>query len=146
MEITFYVNNEEPEKVNKSLGTGQTFEGTLKDSVIIERPSILIETDIDINDYNYFYIPEFNRYYFRTDIEIVRNNLFRISGRTDVLMSFKEPMKNFQVILDHSEVTGVTNYQSSPVWQSLVKTKTDIINFPYGLSENGEFILITAGG
>ena len=146
MEITFYVNNEEPEKVNKSLGTGHTFEGTLKDSVIIERPSILIETDIDINGYNYFYIPEFNRYYFRTDIEIVRNNLFRISGRTDVLMSFKEPMKNFQVILDHSEVTGVTNYQSSPVWQALVKTKTDIINFPSGLSENGEFILITAGG
>lgn len=146
MEITFYVNNEEPEKVNKNLGTGRTIEGTLKDRVIIERPSILIETDIDINDYNYFYIPEFNRYYFRTDIEVVRNNLFRISGRTDVLMSFKEQMKNFQVILDHSEVTGVTNYQSSPVWQALVKTKTDIINFPYGLSENGEFILITAGG
>ncbi len=146
MEITFYVNNEEPEKVNKNLGTGQTFEGTLKNEVIIERPSILIETDIDINDYNYFYIPEFSRYYFRTGIEVVRNNLFRISGRTDVLMSFKEQMKDFRVILDHSEVTGVTNYQSSTVWQSLVKTKTDIINFPYGLSENGEFILITAGG
>lgn len=146
MEITFYVNNEEPEKVNKNLGTGQTFEGTLRNAVIIERPSILIETDIDINDYNYFYIPEFNRYYFRTGIEVVRNNLFRISGRTDVLMSFKEPMKNFRVILDHSEVTGITNYQSSPVWQSLVKTKTDIVTFPYGLSNNGEFILITAGG
>lgn len=146
MEITFYVNNEEPEKVNKNLGTGQTFEGTLRNEVIIERPSILIETDIDINDYNYFYIPEFSRYYFRTGIEVVRNNLFRISGRTDVLMSFKESMKDFRVILDHSEVTGVTNYQSSPVWQSLVKTKTDIINFPSGLSENGEFILITAGG
>ena len=146
MEITFYVNNEEPEKVNKNLGVGQTFEGTLKNEVIIEKPSILIETDIDINDYNYFYIPEFNRYYFRTEIEVVRNNLFRISGRTDVLMSFKEPMKNFRVILDHSETTGITNYQSSPVWQSLVKTKTDIVTFPYGLSENGEFILITAGG
>ena len=146
MEIIFYVNNEEPEKINKNLGTGQTFEGTLRNEVIIEKPSILIETDIDINDYNYFYIPEFNRYYFRTEIEVVRNNLFRISGRTDVLMSFKEPMKNFRVILDHSEVTGITNYQSSPVWQALVKTKTDIINFPSGLSENGEFILITAGG
>lgn len=146
MEITFYINNEEPEKVNKNLGAGQTFEGTLKNEVIIEKPSILIETDININDYNYFYIPEFNRYYFRTGIEVVRNNLFRISGRTDVLMSFKEPMKNFRVILDHSEITGITNYQSSPVWQALVKTKTDIINFPNGLSENGEFILITAGG
>lgn len=144
MEITFYVNNEEPEKVNKTLSNGFTLEGTLRNEVIIEKPSILVETDI--SDYNYFYIPEFGRYYFRTGIEVVRNNLFRISGRTDVLMSFKDPMKSFRVILDHSEFTGITNYQSSPVWQSLVKTKTDIINFPNGLSENGEFILITAGG
>lgn len=146
MEITFYVNNDEPEKVNKNLGTGFTLEGTLRNEVIIERPTILIESDIDINDYNYFYIPDFSRYYFRTEINIVRNNLFRISGRTDVLMSFKDPMKNFKVLLDHSEITGITNYQSSPVWQALVKTKTDIINFPSGLSDNGEFILITAGG
>ena len=61
-------------------------------------------------------------------------------------MSFKDQIQNFDVILDHSEVFNTTNYASSPVWKTLVKTKTDILNFPYGLSDDGEFILITAGG
>lgn len=146
MEITFYLNQDEPNKVNKTLGTGYLVDGNLKESCRIENPSILIETDIDINGYNYFYIPEFNRYYFRTEYEVVRNNLIRVSGRTDVLMSFKTEMQNFDVILDHSEVKDITDYAQSPIWKSLVKTKTDIINFPNGLSANGEFILITAGG
>lgn len=146
MEITFYLNHDEPNKVNKTLGTGYTVNGTLRESCKIENPSILIEDDIDINAYNYFYIPEFNRYYFRTEFEVVRNGLIRVFGRTDVLMSFKTELQNFDVILDHSEVKDITDYAQSPVWQTLVKTKTDIINFPYGLSDNGEFILITAGG
>lgn len=61
-------------------------------------------------------------------------------------MSFKDTINNFDVILNHSEVKGAKDYAQSHVWQSLVKTKTDIITFPSGLSENGEFILITAGG
>ena len=62
-----------------------------------------------------------------------------------MLMSFKDQIQNFDVILDHSEDHN-TDYAQSNVWQALVKTKTDIISFPYGLSDNGEFILITAGG
>lgn len=146
MDIYFYLNTDEPNKVNKTLGEGYHLEGNLKESCRIEKPTILIEADIDINGYNYFYIPEFNRYYFRTEFEVVRNGLIRVSGRTDVLMSFKSEMQNFDVILDHSEVKAATDYAQSDVWQTLVKTKTDIINFPNGLSENGEFILITAGG
>jgi hypothetical protein len=146
MDIYFYLNTDEPNKVNKTLDEGYHIEGTLRESCRIENPSILIEDDIDINDYNYFYIPDFNRYYFRTEFEVIRNGLIRVSGRTDPLMSFKTDIMNFDVILDHSEVKGITNYAQSPVWKTLVKTKTDIINFPYGLSQDGEFILITAGG
>lgn len=145
MEIYFYLNSDEPNKVNKTLTGEYEIEGNLKDNCRIENPSIIIESDIDINQYNYFYIPEFNRYYFRTEFEVIRNNLIRISGRTDPLMSFKNEILNFDVILDHSEDRN-TNYAQSNVWQALVKTKTDIISFPYGLSDNGEFILITAGG
>ena len=146
MEITFYLNNDEPNKVNKTLSSGYEIEGSLKSECTIENPIILIESDIDINQYNYFYIPEFDRYYFRTRFTVVRNGLIRIEGKTDVLMSFKDQIQNFDVKLDHSEVFNTTNYASSPVWKTLVKTKTDILNFPYGLSDDGEFILITAGG
>lgn len=146
MTILFYKNNDELNKLNKTLSDPLTLEGSLKQECSIEKPVIKIESTININDYNYFYIPEFKRYYFRTGFDVIRNNVFRISGRTDVLMSFKESINNFDVILNHSEVKGTKDYAQSNVWQSLVKTKTDIINFPTGLSENGEFILITAGG
>ena len=133
--------------MNKTLsGTPIELEGSLKEECSIEKPIIIVESTIAINDYNYIHIPDFNRYYFRTGFDVIRNGLFRISGRTDVLMSFKESINNFDVILNHSESKGAKDYAQSDVWKSLVKTKTDIIPFSSGLSESGEFILITAGG
>jgi hypothetical protein len=146
MEITFYKYTDEPNKLTKTLSDALTLTGDLRSECKIETPEILIESSISINDFNYFYIPDFNRYYFRTGITAVRTNLFRVSGRTDVLMSFNNDIKQFQVLLNHSEVAGTKDYAQSGVWNALVKTKTDIITFPNGLSENGEFILITAGG
>lgn len=146
MEIKFYLNNDEPNKLNKNLLNELPLTGDLKQECSIEKPTILIESNININTYNYFYIPDFGRYYFRTGYEIIRKNLIRISGRTDVLMSFKNQILNFDVLLDHSQEKSSTKYAQSDVWHSLVKTKTDILTFPYGLSDSGEFILITAGG
>ncbi len=146
MNIIFYKNTDELNKLNKTLSDPLTITGYLKNECSIESPVINIETDININAYNYFYIEDFGRYYFRTKFDIIRNNIFRISGRTDVLMSFKDSINNFDVILNHSEIKGAKNYAQSDVWNALVKTKTNIINFPYGLSDSGEFILITAGG
>lgn len=146
MEIQFFVNKSEENKLNKELLTADTFEGSLREECAIEEPSILIESDSTLTSYNYFYIPEFNRFYYRTSITSVRNGLWRIRGRTDVLMSFKEAILNFDAILNNSTDNGANDYMSGKQWVDLVKTKTDIINFPYGLSDNGEFILITAGG
>lgn len=146
MEIQFFVNKSEPNKLNKVLLPADTFNGTLREECGIETPSILIESDSTLTSYNYFYIPDFNRFYFRTSITSVRNNLWRVTGKTDVLMSFKEAIVTFDVVLKDSENTGANNYASGEQWQSLVKTKTDIVNFPNGLNENGEWILITAGG
>jgi hypothetical protein len=43
--------------------------------------------------------------------------------------------------------TGSFNrYMTGDIWQKTVKYKTDIIQFPQGLNDNGDFILITAGG
>ena len=66
--------------------------------------------------------------------------------RCDVLMSYKDEIKGLNAILNNTQGTGLSNYLASPNWVNLVKTKTDIRVFPYGLSEQGEFILITAGG
>ena len=61
-------------------------------------------------------------------------------------MSFKDSLKNVKVILNDSEVEGADNYLTGEQWVTNVKDTTNIVNFPNGLLDNGEYILITAGG
>lgn len=145
MNITLYVNNSEKNKIGKNLTNDFYLSGTLRDSTNIINPVILIELD-EIGNYNYCYIPNFNRYYFITDITVIRTGLFAVSLIVDVLESFKIDIKNLSVILLNTQNVGSSNYLSSPVFRNNVKSKTDIINFPNGLNDSGEFILITAGG
>ena len=145
MDIILYVNNSEKNKIGKTLTNDFSLSGTLRDATNIINPVILIEIS-EIGDYNYCYINNFNRYYFITDITVIRTGLFAISLMVDVLESFKSDIKNLSVILLNTQNVGSSNYLSSPVFRNNVKSKTDILNFPNGLNDSGEFILITAGG
>lgn len=145
MNITLYVNNSEKNKIGKNLTNDFSLSGSLRDVTNIINPVILIELN-EIGNYNYCYIPNFNRYYFITDITVIRTGLFAISLMADVLESFKTEIKNLSVILLNTQNVGTNNYLSSQVFRNNVKSRTDIINFPGGLNDSGEFILITAGG
>lgn len=145
MNIILYVNNSEKNKIGKTLTNDFSLSGTLRDATNIINPVILIEIS-EIDNYNYCYINNFNRYYFITDITVIRTGLFAISLMVDVLESFKTDIKNLSVILLNTQNVGSSNYLPSPVFRNNVKSKTDILNFPNGLNDSGEFILITAGG
>ena len=145
MDITLYINNSEKNKIGKNITNDFSLSGSLRDATNIINPVILIELN-EISNYNYCYIPNFNRYYFITDITVIRTGLFAISLMVDVLESFKTDIKNLSVILLNTQNVGTNNYLPSPVFRNNVKSKTDIINFPSGLNDSGEFILITAGG
>lgn len=61
-------------------------------------------------------------------------------------MSFASQILACKGILDETTSTGKNNYLRGRNWVALEKSKTDIVTFPSGLNDNGEFILITAGG
>lgn len=144
--ISLFKTASENNRVVKDLTDEKQLSGELRNQTSVLNPSIRIESADNISTYNYAYISEFGRYYYITDIVSVRTNCWVVSLRCDVLMSYKDEIQNFNVILDNTQETGLSNYLASPNWVNLVKTKTDIKAFPYGLSEQGEFILITAGG
>lgn len=147
MDIVLYVNNSERQAINKTLTNGLTLTGSLRNESSVINPIILIEAT-NPSSYNYAYIPEFNRYYFITDIVSIRTNLWRIQMSVDVLMSFQQSILNLDVIVSdasHGDNESPT-YMTGKVWQTTVKTKTDVITFPSGLLDNGEYILITSGG
>lgn len=148
MEITLYTNESEKNKLEKTITNSILLEGNLRNESSIINPVILISSNKEDIPYmyNYAYIPAFGRYYFITDIESVRTGIWRVSMHVDVLMSYKEQIKNLNVIINNSEETGANNYLSGNQWITNVKNTTNIVNFPNGLNDNGEFILITAGG
>lgn len=145
MDIILSTTHDEPNRLNKSLNNQTTITGTLKNDCSVIEPVIIIEIS-NPSGFNYMYIPSFNRYYYITNIESVRYGLWRISAKVDVLMSFADEIANTIIAVGNVQSSFNSNYLPSSIWKSLVKTKTDIIVFPDGLNDDGEYILLTSGG
>lgn len=145
MNIRLCINNSEKNKINKSLTSGITLSGTLRNESNVVNPSITINID-NPTIYNYAYIPEFKRYYFITDFTAIRTGIWRINLKSDVLMSFKDSILSSRVLISNTESIGKSNYLSGSNWVNNCKSKTDVLTFSNGLLDDGQFILITAGG
>ena len=144
MTIDLMLNSSEKNKINKTLSTVDSLEGSLKEPSSIINPEITIQRS-DPTGFNYCYIPEFGRYYFVTNVTVMHSNIIRLSLTVDVLESFKNQILAQNVIIEKN-TNQFDPYLMDPNRIRNVKTKTDILNFPSGLLESGEFILITAGG
>lgn len=145
MIIKLCINSSEANCLNKKLYSGIQLTGSMREDTPISDPVFRIESN-NPSSYNYCYIPEFSRYYFIREIVSLRTSLWELHLHVDVLMSFRNAIRASMVVLEESSIEGVNNYLNNDVWVTTVKDKTDIIQFPNGLLENGEYILITAGG
>lgn len=145
MNLRLCVNNSEKNKINKSLTAGVTLSGTLRNESNVVTPSIIINIE-NPTIYNYAYIEDFGRYYFITDYISLRTGIWQINLKSDVLMSFKDSILASNVLINNTETTGKNNYLSGSNWVSNCKAKTDILTFSQGLLNDGQYILITAGG
>lgn len=144
MEIKLYISSDETNKINKTITNEIVLTGTIKDETSVINPIILIEAD-NLTQYNYCYIPLFKRYYFIKDITVVRNNLFRLFLDIDVLMSYKDEILNLDCIVNKQE-NNSTPYinDNSRIYEN--RNFTSIINYRNGFDDDGNFILMTAGG
>lgn len=145
IDVEMYANLSEPNKIGKSLQAGPIYTGSLRDGTSILDPVVLIEAG-SLAGYNYARIPIFGRYYYITNIASLRTGLWEVSMHTDPLMTYRSQLMDVSVILDTSTQTGADEYLTGPQWVSRSKELTNIITFPSGLAQDGEFILITAGG
>ena len=102
LEISFYNMKSEKNKIGKTKDLVSTLQGTLKEETSLIDPSIVIEA-VSVPVSNYMYIPEFGRYYFITNIESVRNNLWRIDAHVDVLDSYQNAIKENSALIERQE-------------------------------------------
>lgn len=146
MDIIFYNTSSERNAINKTLQGGFTLQGTFRDECPISDPEFIVESDTNFTQYNYVYIAEFKRYYYITEVVSVRTKIWRISLHVDVLMSFKNAIMTSKILIEESQVTSASNYLNSDSWVAQVRRNTEAISFENGFLDQGQYILITAGG
>lgn len=103
MKIDLYKNTSEENAIEKIIVDKKTIEGTLKTTIDITDFSVIFNFFEDWNNYNYVYIEKLNRYYFVESKRIVNNSLVEYDLIEDVLMSFKDLIRNQNILLTESE-------------------------------------------
>ena len=102
--ILVYNVTDENSKVFKSLLYGYKHKGIFRDNVDLINPVFEMESN-NVLSFNYVYLNMFGRFYFVDSIECVRNGLYRIYCSVDVLMTYREQLKDLQVYVTRQENT-----------------------------------------
>lgn len=143
--VTLYHNADEHRVLNKRLSDEKVFNIVLKEETSSLNPQIILQSDYDLSTYNYAFINVTNRYYYCT-ITLMENGLFVINMEVDVLMSYKDGIKNLMGLIERVENTDYKN-MDIPNNDIITQrgTTTKIIKYPRSLDKNNQYVLVTNG-
>lgn len=143
MLVSFYSNKSDNRYINKSITLIHSNIGCeLKDDTNLLTPTLILTNLSNLDNINYVYIPDFNRYYYVTDIEFAQQRIY-ISLKCDVLMSFKNDILKCRCIIERQE-NNVNRYLIDNEQQAFAYTRIQTKEFPNGF--NGYSCLITILG
>lgn len=145
MNITLYTNKSDSNFVDKDITSLYTTTGVIKEATSIIDPVILLG---DIDNYvatcNYIYIQELNRYYYVGDIVSTNNGLWELTCHVDVLMSYRDTIRQQECIVARQE--NVTNmYLSDPRMKVQADPYVQQLYFPNGFNSAWEYVLVVMG-
>ena len=109
MEITFYSTTDTPIKVNKSLTLIKTVTGTPIADMNIMDPVVTVSYDASLLNANMAYISTFGKYYFVNPPTIQTAQRMTISMHIDVLMTYRNSLRNCDALVVRSQSIGPTN-------------------------------------
>lgn len=136
-------NRDELNKISKNPSSVRTLSGTLREGTSIVDPEILIEYDGTLTDCNYMYISEFHRYYFITNIESVRTNLWKIYAHCDVLKTYAQGILGCTGVIARQE-NEWNLYLNDSAFKVYANPRIQVSNFPNKFSGDS-YILVMKG-
>lgn len=143
MKITLYNTTVPKNYINKTLVNATDFEVKLKDNTSMSNPTILLNTNLDLTNFNYCYVPKFKRYYFLSNINIQRQNLFVIDLEIDVLESYKDDILNSVAYI--SQTTNSNPYYNRE-YETEIRKECNIYKSSIKNELNNNIIMVTVGG
>lgn len=142
--ILLQVSSSEKNKLDKDVTTLATVTGVLKSETSIINPVITIEGDVSqFATCNYMEIPVFGRKYFVTNIRSIRNGLFEISARVDVLSTYATQIRQNTAII-HRQENRWNLYLNDGTFRIYQNPMVLTREFPNGFTTQ-EFVLAVAG-
>lgn len=143
--LKLYSTTDSDNVINKTLIYKNEYPIKFKEVTSITSPIITLHVgnELNIMECNYCFISEFNRYYFIQDIQIVNNNLYRLTLDCDVLESFKDDILNSSAVItrkieqgDYVNFSGATD----------LRKEIDIYNSTGSFVEGSNIVLSVIGG
>lgn len=145
IQIELYKNMSESIRLSKKLEHTFSLNGELTTESSIFTPSILVEGDSDIMGSNYLYVPEFGRYYFITNITVVRTDIYLLNCRCDVLYTYREEIRKQKAIISKcADYKSFNTYLDDGTFRVYQDAEVVTQEFPNGFSSES-FILSVAG-
>ena len=144
MYITLYRYAGEAIRINKNrlLRDPYKVSGVLRSDTDIINPILDIEY-VGVPDYNYVYIPIFERYYFVDSIRSIRTNLWRLTLSVDVLMSYIGEIYQQYGLIERSSDT-----HDPGIIDNMIGTKSDSTEYVINADNNifpeiltGDFVM-----
>lgn len=122
-----------------------TVEIRLKRDVDIVTPRLVLKEidDINFNDIGYAHIPDLNRYYFVTGVELVHNKMYELSLTCDVLHTYRQYIRNAEASYLRNIKQG--DYIKTSLDSSELKTVSST-DSNVELGDENTLVLTTIGG
>lgn len=144
MNVIFYTNKSDRNRPVKNLAQVATKNLELKGDCSLATPTFIITGDAaDYAFCNYFYVPDFHRYYFADPVTSNPGGLLTISGSCDVLSSAWPYVKDLECVLDRQE-NNYNVYLNDGTFQSYCNDKIVTKEFSGGFSAPS-YVLVVAG-
>ena len=142
VDVNIYINSTENNALDKSLSSKLATTISVKDELSIFSPSFYLNTSTDISGCNYAKVG--NRYYF-ANITLMSGNLYRVDCRCDVLMTFKDQIRQ-QTGLIRRNLNQYNRYLQDDRIKVNAYESVKTLEFSSGFSKTMNYYLVTVGG
>ena len=141
MKVELYNTTDNPNIVNKTLTRVRELNITFRQA-IDEKAPVIIMHNTNIKGCNYVYIPDFQRYYFISNVSNYNNVLSRVTLTSDLLMTYQNAILNNQSLITATEKPSYLS-ASLPTQST---TSKRVVKSDVTLENKNSMILTTIGG
>ena len=150
MNVILYNNKSDKRQLVKNITEIKTLAAVAKGDINIISPTLIIQNFS--TEFNYCNISNFDRYYFVKSITLLTGQRVQIDLTIDVLMTYKEEIKNLTVNVlryENIEPTFLTDSRIplfSDTVQKVIEFPENIFNLENPSENSKNFLLSVAGG